>query len=329
MAPTAAPDPRHLVQRVAGRRVLVVGDLILDEYLEGEASRISPEAPVPVLQFTSHRSVLGGAANTAANVASLGGQATLIGGLTGDVAAIELRRLCAAAGVHLVPIDDGRPTTRKVRVISRQQQLLRIDYEDSVDLSPRAQPQLVAVVREHVEHADIVVISDYAKGLLRPDTFAEIRRLAARAGRAVVVDPRPSHASFYEGSDYLTPNWKEALGLLREDDGVSPTVEAVARVGNLLRDRFRANVLLTMGARGMSFFPRDGSATVEVTALGREVFDVSGAGDTVVAAFALAIAGGVSPAEAVWLANRAAAVVVGKRGTATVTPAELLALGGV
>jgi D-beta-D-heptose 7-phosphate kinase/D-beta-D-heptose 1-phosphate adenosyltransferase len=316
-----------LLERIAGRRVLVVGDLILDEYIDGEAARISPEAPVPVLRFSSQRSVLGGAGNTAANVASLGGQATLVGAMAGDSAGDEVRRQCSAAGIHLAAIDDERPTIRKVRVISRQQQLLRIDYEDGADLAGRAQSQLVATVRDRVDHADVVVVSDYAKGLLTAGTFAEIRRVATQAGKAVVVDPRPSHASFYEGSDYLTPNWKEALGLLREDDGAAPSVEAADRVGNLLRARFQANVLLTLGSRGMSFFPRDGSATIDVSALAREVFDVSGAGDTVVAAFALGIAGGLAPADAVWLANRAAAVVVGKRGTATVTPAELLALG--
>jgi len=304
----------------------VVGDIILDEYVDGDAARISPEAPVPVLRFTSQRSVLGGAANTAANVASLGGQATLVGAIANDAAGTEVRRQCASAGIHFAVIDDARPTIRKVRVISKQQQLLRIDYEDSVELNARAQPQLVATARELVAGADIVVVSDYAKGLLNAETFGEIRGAAAAAGKAVVVDPRPSHASFYSGVDYLTPNWKEALGLLREDEGEAPGVDVAVRVGGLLCDRFQANVLLTLGSRGMSFFPRDRSATVDVTALAREVFDVSGAGDTVVAAFALATAAGVAPADALWLANRAAAVVVGKRGTATVTPAELLAL---
>jgi D-beta-D-heptose 7-phosphate kinase/D-beta-D-heptose 1-phosphate adenosyltransferase len=321
------PHLPGLLERVAGRRVLVVGDVILDEYIDGDAARISPEAPVPVLRFTAQRSVLGGAANTAANVASLGGHATLVGAIAADSAGAEVRRKCAAAGIHLAAIDDERPTIRKVRVTSRQQQLLRIDYEESADIGARAQTQLVAAVRERIGAADIVVVSDYAKGLLAADTFAAVRGLAAQAGKAVVVDPRPSHASFYEGCDYLTPNWKEALGLLREDDGPAPTVETAARVGSLLRDRFRANVLLTLGSRGMAFFPRDGSATVDVAAVAREVFDVSGAGDTVVAAFALAIAGGAAAADAVWLANRAAAIVVGKRGTATITPAELVALG--
>jgi len=281
---------------------------------------------VAVVWFTKQRSVLGGAANTAANVASLGGQATLVGAIAADAAGAEVRRQCAGAGIHLAAIDDERPTIRKVRVVSRQQQLLRIDYEESAHIGARAQTQLVATVRERIAAADILVVSDYAKGLLAADTFAAIRGLAAQAGKAVVVDPRPRHASFYEGCDYLTPNWKEALGLLREDDGAVPSAEAATRVGSLLRDRFRANVLLTLGSRGMTFFPRDGTVTVDVVALAREVFDVSGAGDTVVAAFALAIAGGVSAADAVWLANSAAAVAVGKRGTATVTSAELIAV---
>jgi len=316
------PHLPTLIQRVAGRHVLVVGDVILDEYVDGEALRISPEAPVPVLRFSGQRAVLGGAANTAANVASLGGRATLVGVVGEDAAGTQLRQLCAQAGVRFSPISDGRETTRKTRVISRQQQLLRIDYEDARPIDQACQARLLEVLQRHVGDADIVVVSDYAKGLLTDATVAGVRRMAHEIGRVVVVDPRPRHAAFYSGCDYLTPNWKEALGLLGADE-VEPTPDAILAIGVGLRDRFGAGVLLTLGARGMALFPKGSGPPIMTQAEAREVFDVSGAGDTVVAAFALAVASGCDPADAVWLANRAAAVVVGKRGTAIVTPAEL------
>jgi D-beta-D-heptose 7-phosphate kinase/D-beta-D-heptose 1-phosphate adenosyltransferase len=311
-----------LVERITGRRVLVVGDVILDEYLDGDAARISPEAPVPVLRFAGQQAVLGGAANTAANVSSLGGRATLVGLVGDDAAGAAVRRLCTDAGIQLEALSDGRETTRKVRVVSRQQQLLRIDYETTADVDAPCRARLMRALAPHVASADIVVVSDYAKGLLSSELLEDVRTAAAAAGHAVVVDPRPRHASFYTGCDYLTPNWKEALALIGEGDA-DPTPDAVRQVGGRVRDRFLAGVLLTLGARGMVFFAKDGSAPIEAAAEAREVFDVSGAGDTVVAAFALALAGGAAPADAVWLANRAAAVVVGKRGTATVTADEL------
>jgi D-beta-D-heptose 7-phosphate kinase/D-beta-D-heptose 1-phosphate adenosyltransferase len=311
-----------LLERIAGRRVLVVGDIILDEYLDGDAARISPEAPVPVLRFTGQHAVLGGAANTAANVASLGGKATLVGVLGDDDAGAAVRRLCDAAGVQLDPLADGRETTRKVRVVSRQQQLLRIDYEDTTPVDEPGQTRLLDAVGRNVANADILVVSDYAKGLFTQAAVDGVRRLAHAAGLLVVVDPRPSHAAFYAGCDYLTPNWKEALGLLTLGEA-EPTPDAIVTTGVRLRQLFGAGVLLTLGARGMAFFPKGEAPPVTVAAEAREVFDVSGAGDTVVAAFALALAGGCSHADAVWLANRAAAVVVGKRGTATVSPVEL------
>jgi D-beta-D-heptose 7-phosphate kinase/D-beta-D-heptose 1-phosphate adenosyltransferase len=318
---------QSLLQRVAGRRVLVVGDIILDEYVDGEASRISPEAPVPVLRFGGRRSVLGGAANTAANVASLGGRATLAGLVGDDAAGGEVERLCREAGIELVPLLDGRSTTRKVRVVSRQQQLLRIDYEDVHPLREPGAGSLRQALPALVSKSDVVVVSDYAKGVLAAETLAAIRAAATRAGRPVVVDPRPAHGALYAEVDYLTPNWKEALGLLGEvDTDAAPNDERITAVGLRLRERCSASVLLTLGSRGMALFPRDGGHPVRVEAEAREVFDVSGAGDTVVAAFALALAAGASPEDAVRFATRAAAVVVGKWGTATVSAAELAML---
>ena len=313
----------QVLKQIAGKRVLVVGDVIADEYLVGESSRISSEAPVPVLRYTGERATLGGAGNTAANVTSLGGAATLIGLLGDDAAGADIARRCTAARIDLVPVRDGRPTTRKVRVISQQQQLLRIDYEETADIDAARAQELVDAVATRLVTCDIVVMSDYAKGLLTNDVCREIVRRSRAAGKPVVVDPRPQHSNYYWECDYLTPNWRESLGLLRESDSAL-TPENVRRVGTLISRRFKSHVLLTLGARGIAFFDRDGGEPLVVAAEAQEVFDVSGAGDTVVAAFSLARAAGCDHATAVTLANRAAAVVVGKRGTATVTPDELL-----
>ena len=317
----------QVLQQIAGTRVLVIGDVIADEYLVGEASRISAEAPVPVLHYTGEHATLGGAGNTAANVASLGGKATLIGLVGDDGAGADVARRCEQQGIHFVPLRDGRATTRKVRVISQQQQLLRIDYEQAAPIASAQEQQLLELFSARLETCDVVVVSDYAKGLLTNDVFREVIRRAHAAGREVVVDPRPQHAAFYWSSDYLTPNWKESLALLGEEDG-GITPESVRRVGTLVSRRFRSSVLITLGARGIAFFPREGGEPLFAQAEAQEVFDVSGAGDTVVAAFALARAAGCDHAVAMGLANRAAAVVVGKRGTATVSPDELLAAEG-
>jgi D-beta-D-heptose 7-phosphate kinase/D-beta-D-heptose 1-phosphate adenosyltransferase len=313
----------QVLKQIAGKRVLVVGDVIADEYLVGESSRISSEAPVPVLRYTGEHATLGGAGNTAANVTSLGGAATLIGLVGDDAAGADIARRCTAARIALVPLRDGRPTTRKVRVISQQQQLLRIDYEETADIDAARAQELVEAVTTRLTACDVVVMSDYAKGLLTNDVCREVVRRSRAAGKPVVVDPRPQHSNYYWECDYLTPNWRESLGLLREGDAAL-TPENVRRVGTLVSRRFKSHVLLTLGARGIAFFDRDGGEPLVVPAEAQEVFDVSGAGDTVVAAFSLARAAGCDHATAVTLANRAAAVVVGKRGTATVTPDELL-----
>jgi D-beta-D-heptose 7-phosphate kinase/D-beta-D-heptose 1-phosphate adenosyltransferase len=313
----------QVLQQIARKRVLVVGDVIADEYLVGDSSRISSEAPVPVVRYTGEHATLGGAANTAANVSSLGGSAVLIGLVGDDAAGREVARRCAVAGISFAPLCDGRPTIRKVRIISQQQQLLRVDYEDTAPIDGERERQLLDEIGSRLDGCDIVVVSDYAKGLLTATGCRELISRAHASGRQVVIDPRPQHAAFYDACDYLTPNWKESLALLGEEE-VFPSPEHVRRVGAAVSRRFQSSVLLTLGPRGMAFFERAGDEPFVVSSEAREVFDVSGAGDTVVAAFALARAAGCDHPEAVMLANRAAAVVVGKRGTATATPAELL-----
>jgi D-beta-D-heptose 7-phosphate kinase / D-beta-D-heptose 1-phosphate adenosyltransferase len=316
----------QVLAKFGDHRVLVVGDVMLDEYLNGQSSRISSEAPVPVLQFTNRRTVLGGAANTAANVAALGGQVSVIGLVGRDAAGEELLQHCERGAIRFLPVYDERPTTRKTRVTGHQQQFLRIDYEDSRAIGSEVEAEVLALAAAELRDASVLVISDYAKGFL---TLALSQRLIAVAhelGRVVVVDPRPQHAAFYYDCDYMTPNWKESQGLLGQQEAAA-TDASIERTGTRIAEEFRCNVLVTLGPQGIAFFGRDGKERVIVPTAAREVFDVSGAGDTVVAAFGLAIATGCSHADAVSIANRAAGIVVGKRGTATVTPDELLAFG--
>jgi D-beta-D-heptose 7-phosphate kinase / D-beta-D-heptose 1-phosphate adenosyltransferase len=317
-------DP--LAQYVADfkdRRVLVLGDAILDEYLVGECGRISPEAPVPVLSVRSSRRVLGGAANTAANVVSLGGRATLIALVGTDDGGTTLTRCAAEASIDLVPIDDGRATLRKTRVVGQQQQIVRLDYEDTHTASAATNASVLAKFDAWIDRCDIVVVSDYAKGFLSAPLCQAIIRRAHDASRQVIIDPRPQHGEYYRGCDYLTPNWRESRALLRLSDA-EITPDSVHAVASSLASELGAHVVLTLGAHGISFCSRSGEEEFALPTLAREVFDVSGAGDTVVAAFALARASGAGHADAVAIANKAASVVVGKFGTATVTPEEVL-----
>jgi D-beta-D-heptose 7-phosphate kinase / D-beta-D-heptose 1-phosphate adenosyltransferase len=303
--------------------VLVLGDAILDEYVIGECSRISPEAPVPVLKVRERRVALGGAANTAANILSLGGRATLITLAGADEAAATLEGLAADAGVDFVGLTHGWPTLRKTRVVSQQQQIVRLDYEDVQSASSTTETEILRAFDAHLPSSDIVVISDYAKGVVSPAVARAVIERAHAAGRRVVVDPRPQHGDSYVGCDYITPNWKEARALLGLPEA-DPLPETIGAVASALASRLSTNVVLTLGSHGITFCSRDSSEEFSQPTMAREVFDVSGAGDTVVAAFALSCASGADHPTAVALANKAASVVVGKFGTATATPEEIL-----
>ena len=314
---------RELLSRFSGLRALVLGDAILDEYVSGACARLSPEAPVPVVHVAGRRYVLGGAANTAANIASLGGQVRLVSLVGQDREGEELAACAARAGIELTAIHDGRATSRKTRVIGERQQLVRLDYEDTHPIGPETEDQLLALLSVQIAASAIVVVSDYAKGCVTKRVAAQVIAEGHRLGKEIIVDPRPEHASFYQFSDYVTPNWREAQALLGwPDEAQSP--DRVSDAGRSLATKFHSNVLLTLGAKGMAFFSRDGGERIDMPTVAKEVFDVSGAGDAVVAAFTLARAAQATNAEAMDLANRAAGIVVGKFGTATVSADELL-----
>ena len=312
-----------VVSDFRNRHVLILGDAILDEYLFGQCDRISPEAPVPIVRVGSTRHVLGGAANTAANVVSLGGRATLIALVGDDEAGATLKHCAREIGVETHFVGSRVSTLRKARVVGQHQQIVRLDYEEIRPPEPAAATAILELFDSCLETSDVVVISDYAKGFVAPSLTHTIIDRAHVAGRMVLIDPRPQHRDCYSGCDYITPNWRESRALLHWSDA-EPSPEGIRAVARALASELHTNAVVTVGAHGIAFCSRQGDEQFALPTLAREVFDVSGAGDTVVAAFSLALASGADHATAVALANRAASVVVAKFGTATVSPEEIL-----
>jgi len=323
LPPLSAERARAIARGFAGVRVLVIGDAMLDRFIAGRVSRISPEAPVPVVAFEHETHRLGGAANVAHNIAALGAQAALVA-LTGtDDGAALLTRECRDSGIAPSFVaDPDRPTTTKVRVVTeRNQQVARIDYEVDVEVSGDIEQRLLAELQKHAAQADAIVISDYLKGCVTRRIVEAAVTEAARTGAAVLVDPKIPHIDHYAGATFVTPNHHETetaahMRVRSEED---------ARIAaRRIRERARCHgVLMTRGDQGMWLL----ADTVEgrLPASAREVSDVTGAGDTVIATMAVAIAAGATPAEAARLANEAAGITVTRFGPATVSADELLA----
>ena len=303
-------------------RVLVVGDVMVDEYVWGTVSRISPEAPVPVVAVNSESVRVGGAGNVAANIAALGGDVRIVAVVGNDAPAERLTHELELAGVKAdgLIVDGSRPTTIKSRVVAGSQHIVRFDRESDVPLGHAIRARVLQQVRDALPQADALLISDYAKGVVSPALIRQILALAGRLKKVVAVDPKVQHLSLFRGVTVVAPNHHEAAAavriLVRGDSDL-------LRVGRLLLRRLRSRaVLITRGERGMSLF-ESGKPVVHIPTFAREVYDVTGAGDTVMAALSLALAAGASMHEAAVLANYAAGVVVGKRGTATVSRVEL------
>ena len=312
-----------LLRQMRERRVLVLGDVMLDEFVWGRVGRISPEAPVPVVEVTDESFCLGGAGNVAASVRALGGKAAIAGVVGRDAAGERVLQALAAVGVesHLVLVSPDRPTTVKTRIIAHSQQVVRADREDTSDVPARTVEALVEGLRREIASADALVISDYQKGVVTPSLLRRVLPLARRRHRPVLVDPKVRHFRLYRGVTVVTPNQHEAeqatgLRLHAPED----LEGAGRRILSLLGCHA---ALITRGEHGMSLFER-GRPSLHVPAVAREVFDVTGAGDSVIATLALALAAGSTLPEAASLANAAAGVVVGKVGTAQASPDEML-----
>ncbi len=311
--------------QLKGKKLLIIGDIGLDEYVMGEVKRISPEAPVPVVEVNSQDERLGLAANVAQNVQSLGGTAELVAVIGQDMAAEKLTHLLKKADVnpeHLISCSD-RPTTRKLRIMAEHHHIVRVDFEHRKFLSPEDESRVLKKVSHLLDSVDAVVMEDYAKGVFSQTLCAEVIRLSHEAGKKVVLDPHPkTPVRFYRGVDLLTPNRDEALALsglvlddLSGDSLLKVGVEIMKKIGN-------SQLVITRGKEGMSLFS-DNHVT-RLPTYARQVFDVTGAGDTVIAAMTLAWASGFNLTDACALANFAAGVVVGKVGCVPCTVPQLM-----
>ncbi len=313
----------NVIDALAKANVLVVGDVLLDRFVEGQVSRISREAPVPVLKYASTRAHPGGACNVAANVLAFGGQVTLVGVTGDDAAARELGALCASFSrltAHLIA-DAARPTSVKTRYLSGWQQLLCVNTEDARPVPADIRERLIAAASGAIAANRALVISDYGRGALDSTSITALIKAAREVGTPAIVDPRRDDVEAFAGASLITPNREEAHGY----SGINPdSDEAAVQCAGRLLDRVAVDaVLITRGADGMTLVERGGKAPLNVRAETHRVFDVTGAGDTVVATLAAAVAVGTPLADAVRLANIAAGIVVAKPGTATATPQEL------
>jgi D-beta-D-heptose 7-phosphate kinase/D-beta-D-heptose 1-phosphate adenosyltransferase len=312
-----------LVGSFSGRRLLVIGDVILDRYVWGAVDRISPEAPVPVVQVTRESIMPGGAGNVARNVAALGGQVELIAAVGEDDTGRELTRLLSEWKIDTTGLvaETGRPTTVKTRVIARAQQVVRFDRESEEVLTPPSTIQLLETIRARIDRVDGVILEDYGKGILSNSVLEVIMQVCADRNRPVFVDPKAEHWALYRGAELVKPNLREAeqvTGIRARGD------EDLTRLGRAVLDATGARtVAITRGERGMTLFYADGGLD-NVPTVAHAVADATGAGDTAIAALALARLAGASWTEAASLANSAAGVVVQVPGTASLGPDELI-----
>jgi D-beta-D-heptose 7-phosphate kinase/D-beta-D-heptose 1-phosphate adenosyltransferase len=310
------------VDALAGHTVVILGDVMLDRYWWGNVGRLSPEAPVPVVEKQRSSAAPGGAANVAANVASLGGRPLLVGVVGADEAGRELRTDLGQRDIadeHLI-VDAGRPTTVKTRIVAVSQHVVRVDEEDRRPVAPAVAARLADRTLALLAEAPTLVISDYAKGALSPELLQRVIRAARARHVRVVVDPKGHDYSRYAGATLICPNRSEALAAAHVG---ADEAEAVTRAGRrLLESGIAETVLVTLGEAGMLLFERDGRPTA-IPALARAVYDVTGAGDTVIATVGLALAAGLALERAVRLANVAAGLAVEQVGTTAVTAAQL------
>jgi D-beta-D-heptose 7-phosphate kinase/D-beta-D-heptose 1-phosphate adenosyltransferase len=310
------------IDQFSSCRILVVGDVIMDEFLWGRVERISPEAPVPVVEVEEESLVLGGAGNVVNNIISLGGQALLCGVIGNDAMGRELIHILQKMNspTYGLVIEDRRPTTIKTRVVAHSQQVVRVDREERELVTEASIESITHTVKEQLDSIDAIVVADYGKGVVTRSLMDGLRSLGQGGQTILAVDPTIGNVALYKDVTLITPNNYEAqqmAGIQIEDD------QSLRRAGaHLLEELGCQTVLITQGDKGMTLFEGNGETT-QIPTVARKVFDVSGAGDTVIATFTLALAAGLTPGQAAVLANLAAGIVVGEIGTATVAASRL------
>lgn len=313
-------SPRTIVENFKDKNILVVGDIVLDRYIFGEVKRISPEAPIPIIEVKKENLILGAAANTANNITSLGANPILVGTLGKDLFGKITKRLLKKSKIetkYLLEIST-KHTFLKERIVAQNQQLLRIDREDTSYINSHQENQILSTIQDQIKKIDALALCDYAKGTLTKNLIKNIIDLSNKHKKTVIVDPRLKHTEFYKNATIVKPNQKEALEManLKEHD-------SLIQAGKILVKNLNSNIIITRGQDGMSLFSKD-SKILHIPTFARQVYDVSGAGDTTTAALTLALSCGASLKDAMIVSNHAAGVVVRKFGTATVSKKELL-----
>jgi D-glycero-beta-D-manno-heptose-7-phosphate kinase len=321
----------QLLDRAPSRRITVIGDLMLDEFVWGKVGRISPEAPVPVVQVTGESFYPGGAANVARNLREFVDHVAIIGLIGQDRSGQQLKELLAGQRIDVSNAieDEAFRTILKTRIIALHQQVVRVDREQFAGLSAEQIQQVVAAVRQNIPDTDAIIFEDYGKGFLSTEMVSQIAGVAHSTGKIVAADPNREHLMDWHGATVVTPNRAEAFlaaGIpVRDPDTVPPHDVDLCRVGETLLKKWDTKyVLITLGEHGMMLFQKN-EAPHYIPTKARQVFDVSGAGDTAIALFTLGLVCGATPIEAAEIANHGSAVVVSKLGTATVTRDELIA----
>ena len=326
--PLTAAEKKHFLEIVEGFskcQILVIGDFILDQFVWGTVKRISPEAPVPVVNVERESFMPGGSLNVANNIRSLKGEVYPCGVLGRDLYGRMLLKTMRRQGIETGGIiyDPSRPTSLKTRVIAHSQQVVRFDREKTDDILPADIQKILKFVRERIREVQAIILEDYGKGVMQPQLLKEVVRLAKKFKKPVLVDPKEKHFVYYHGVTCITPNRSEAYVGYERTHGPWQKLPTLEQVGwGLMKKLSLESVLITLGEDGMALFEKNKKITRVPTAA-REVYDVSGAGDTVIATLALAMAAGAKMQEAAKLSNLAAGIVVAKLGTAIVTPAEL------
>ena len=310
-----------IIEQFSNKKILVIGDVMLDKYIWGEVSRVSPEAPVQVVKVDKESYAPGGAANVASNVASLNGTTYMIG-LVGDdsankmlISELKNRQINTEGMVE----DKNRPTIQKVRVIGKGQQLLRFDYENGDYLDQEMEKKILDFVVKRIQNIDAIIISDYAKGIITKNLAEQLIKLANEKKKVIIIDPKPKHKDFYKNATLITPNNDEACEMLNVEEKDD---NALINVGKKLLEDLNSPLIITRGEKGMAIFEKNSEIT-NIPTKAKEVYDIVGAGDTVVATLALALASNATLKEAATIANYAAGVTVGKVGTSTTTIEEI------
>lgn len=313
---------RSYVDRFSRAKIFVIGDIIMDEYIWGDVSRISPEAPVPVVEVKEETKMLGGAANVIHNMATLGASPVLCGVVGKDPTGQEIINKIKSMGLNTEGIvqQEDRPTSVKTRIVARNQQVVRFDREMRGDISDKSMRSILKIIEKHLDNIDGIVVSDYGKGVISSALMKELRDLVRGASIIIAVDPKTGNFEYYHEVDVITPNHHEAGTFCRFD---IVDEESLLRAGlQMLADLNCRSVLITQGKEGMTLFEKSGETT-HIPTVAKKVFDVTGAGDTVISTFALGLACGLDLKSSAILSNFAAGIVVGEVGTSTIKAEDL------